>query len=77
VSATEQGRLQGALTSLVALTGLIGPIFFTQVFAWSIAFETSWSGVAYYIGGGLMAAALPIAFTASRSQRHLSAQDGD
>lgn len=77
VSATEQGRLQGALTSLVALTGLIGPIFFTQIFAWSIAFEKSWSGVAYYIGGGLMAAALPIAFTASRSQRHLSAQDGD
>ena len=33
VDATEQGRLQGALASLVGLASLIGPTIFTQTFA--------------------------------------------
>jgi DHA1 family tetracycline resistance protein-like MFS transporter len=33
VDATEQGRLQGALASLVGLASLIGPTVFTQTFA--------------------------------------------
>jgi DHA1 family tetracycline resistance protein-like MFS transporter len=33
VAATEQGRLQGALASLMGLGSLIGPIMFTQTFA--------------------------------------------
>ena len=33
VDATEQGRLQGALASLVGLASLIGPMVFTQTFA--------------------------------------------
>ncbi|HWX34739.1 MAG TPA: TCR/Tet family MFS transporter [Steroidobacteraceae bacterium] len=33
VDGTEQGRLQGALASLVALASLIGPTVFTQTFA--------------------------------------------
>jgi DHA1 family tetracycline resistance protein-like MFS transporter len=36
VSASEQGQLQGASSSLQAITGMIGPTLFTQVFAWSI-----------------------------------------
>ncbi len=36
VSPSEQGQLQGASSSLQAITGMIGPTLFTQVFAWSI-----------------------------------------
>jgi DHA1 family tetracycline resistance protein-like MFS transporter len=36
VGPTEQGRLQGANSGLMALASIIGPILFTQVFAWSI-----------------------------------------
>ena len=33
VPATEQGELQGTLVSLGSLTAIIGPVFFTDVFA--------------------------------------------
>ena len=37
VDANEQGQLQGALGSMRALTGMIGPILFTQVFAGAVS----------------------------------------
>jgi DHA1 family tetracycline resistance protein-like MFS transporter len=69
VGPTEQGRLQGALSAVGALNGLIGPIFFTQVFAWSIApgAAEGLSGLAVLIGAGLMAAALPLALAVART----------
>lgn len=36
VDADEQGRLQGALGIFLGMTGLVGPILFTHVFAWSV-----------------------------------------
>jgi DHA1 family tetracycline resistance protein-like MFS transporter len=36
VAPNEQGRLQGALSSLRGITGMIGPLLYTQVFAASI-----------------------------------------
>ncbi len=36
VPPTEQGRLQGATSGLMSLTGLIGPSLYTTVFAWAI-----------------------------------------
>jgi DHA1 family tetracycline resistance protein-like MFS transporter len=36
VGASEQGRLQGASSSIQGVTGLIGPGLFTSVFAWSV-----------------------------------------
>ena len=36
VSSTEQGQLQGAIASINGVTGLIGPILFTQTFAYFI-----------------------------------------
>lgn len=71
VASTEQGRLQGALSSLQALTGLVGPIFFTQLFAWSIApgSAMAMSGFSLLIAAALMAAALPSAIAAARAPR--------
>jgi len=42
VDATEQGRLQGALASLVGLASLIGPTVFTQTFAVFISTRADW-----------------------------------
>jgi DHA1 family tetracycline resistance protein-like MFS transporter len=36
IDAGEQGQLQGALGSIRALTGMIGPLLFTQVFATAV-----------------------------------------
>ena len=51
VAPTEQGRLQGVNAGLMALTGLIGPIVYTQVFALSIGPFASFmpAGAAYYL----------------------------
>src|ERR1700726_3260879 len=42
VDPTEQGRLQGALASLVGLGSLIGPTVFTQIFAAFISTSANW-----------------------------------
>ncbi|HEX4740064.1 MAG TPA: MFS transporter, partial [Caulobacteraceae bacterium] len=75
VGPTEQGRLQGALSALQALNALVGPIFFTQVFAWSIApgWAMGMSGLSLLIAAGLMAAALPCAIAVARSPRRVEA----
>jgi len=36
VAATEQGELQGAMSSLLGVSRLIGPLVFTTTFAWSL-----------------------------------------
>jgi DHA1 family tetracycline resistance protein-like MFS transporter len=37
VEASAQGRLQGALGSLAGVTGMLGPLIFTQIFALGIS----------------------------------------
>ncbi|AOD16378.1 hypothetical protein BER93_19115 [Xanthomonas fragariae] len=36
VGAEAQGRMQGALTSLVNMAGIAGPVLFANTFAWFI-----------------------------------------
>jgi DHA1 family tetracycline resistance protein-like MFS transporter len=70
----EQGRLQGALGGLAGLTGFVGPIFFTQVFAWSIASSLApgGPGLALLIGAGLLAAAWMVALAVTAPARAAS-----
>lgn len=63
--ASEQGRLQGALGSLRGVSGMIGPLFFTQIFAGSIALGV-FPGAGYFIAGLLLVASLLIARAAIR-----------
>jgi len=60
VDATEQGRLQGALASLVGLASLIGPSVFTQTFAASISTRADWGlpGAPFLLAAGLVFAAM-------------------
>jgi DHA1 family tetracycline resistance protein-like MFS transporter len=63
VSAAEQGRLQGANSSVMGLTGLIGPALFTGIFAHFIAPGSGWHlpGAPYLLAALLLIAALAIA----------------
>ncbi|UXN59510.1 TCR/Tet family MFS transporter [Phyllobacterium zundukense] len=53
VPASEQGELQGAMTSLFSITNIIGPLIFTQIFAIYTAPGASitFSGAPYVLGG--------------------------
>jgi MFS transporter, DHA1 family, tetracycline resistance protein len=64
VDATEQGRLQGALASLVGLASLIGPTVFTQTFAVFISTRASWGlpGAPFLLAAGLVFAAMLLAW---------------
>jgi len=68
VELTEQGRLQGANTSLGSFAGIFGPYLFAQVFAWSISPDSPihLPGSAFLLAAALLAAALVVAVRATR-----------
>ena len=70
VSPSEQGRLQGANSSNMAVAGLIGPLLFTSVFAASIKGHGGWHhpGFAPWLSGALLAIAFLIACRIPRAQ---------
>jgi MFS transporter, DHA1 family, tetracycline resistance protein len=68
VDATSQGKLQGAINSLRALTGMAGPLLFTQVFSAVIAVDARVHvpGAPYFLAGTLLVAALAVAVAVTR-----------
>jgi DHA1 family tetracycline resistance protein-like MFS transporter len=68
VSPSEQGQLQGATSSLQAITGMIGPTLFTQVFAQSIGKGEGLHvpGMAFYVAAAMLVAAGAIAWQVTR-----------
>lgn len=61
VDPTEQGQLQGALGSMRALTGMVGPILFTQVFAAAVGTQhVPLLGAPFMLSAALLAVALAI-----------------
>jgi DHA1 family tetracycline resistance protein-like MFS transporter len=64
VDATEQGRLQGALASLVGLASLIGPTVFTQSFATFIGTRADLGtpGAPFLLAAVLVLAAMGLAW---------------
>ncbi len=68
VDATEQGRLQGALASLVGLASLIGPIVFTQTFAVFISTSADWGlpGAPFLLAAVLIFGAMLLAWRATQ-----------
>ena len=53
---TEQGELQGALTSLISLTSIIGPLIMTNLFAYATAKNSMFylPGAPFYLAAALM-----------------------
>ena len=70
VNASSQGKLQGAINSLRALTGMVGPVLFTQVFSLAIAdrAKVHVPGAPYYLAGILLIAAMGMAVVATRKR---------
>lgn len=66
VGADEQGALQGALASLTSLTGIVGPVLGTSLFAYfmSPAAPAQVPGAAFFAAAGLNVVALAIALRA-------------
>ena len=60
VPPTEQGELQGALTSLMSLTAVIGPPIMTNLFAWfsKPTAKVYFPGMPFVAGGILTLTAL-------------------
>ncbi len=69
VSPTEQGQLQGANSSIVGLTGVIGPGLFTITFAFFIGSGVSLNlpGAPFLVSAFLMAAAFALAAKVTRN----------
>ena len=67
----EQGRLQGALASLVAMAETLGPLLFTQVYAAAITTQASWlpAGAPYLVAAVLQVAAIFVTLAAARRTR--------
>jgi DHA1 family tetracycline resistance protein-like MFS transporter len=70
IAPDEQGRLQGALSSLVAFAGMFGPTLFTQIFAWSIhSPQYKLPGAAFLVAAALLGACVVWAWRLTRDLR--------
>lgn len=70
ISASEQGQLQGALSSLMGIAGMIGPGLFTQTLAYFIGPRIDWNlpGAPFLLAAGLLILAIGLAGRATRSR---------
>ena len=68
VAPTEQGRLQGALSSIMGIAGLLGPGLFTLTFARFIGPALDWHlpGAPYLLAALLLLAAAAVAWRTTR-----------
>jgi MFS transporter, DHA1 family, tetracycline resistance protein len=69
VDPSSQGKLQGAINSLRAITGMAGPVLFTQVFALAISPRVSFHlpGAPYYLAMLLLFSSLLLAVYVTRA----------
>jgi DHA1 family tetracycline resistance protein-like MFS transporter len=67
----EQGRLQGALTSLASLAGIFGPALFANIFALFISDHAPvhLPGAAFILSAALLLASALIAFNMTRADK--------
>jgi DHA1 family tetracycline resistance protein-like MFS transporter len=69
VQPNEFGLLQGTNASVMGITGIVGPLLFTQVFAYFLRphFGVSLPGAPFFLGALLMASAFVVAWRATRA----------
>ena len=71
VDPSSQGRLQGAINSIRAITGMAGPLLFTQIFSLAIAAKSGLRlpGAPYFVAGLLLLSSMFLAayFTRTRA----------
>lgn len=69
VEAHEQGQLQGANASIAGITGMIGPLLYTSVFAWSLRSEATQGmpGLAILVAAGMLLLGFVLALRFARA----------
>ena len=69
VDPSSQGKLQGAINSLRAVTGMAGPPLFTQIFAIAIAprYAVHFPGAPYFLSALLLLSSLLLAVYVTRA----------
>lgn len=75
VPANEQGELQGALTSLMSATSIIGPPLMTGLFAYFThdSAPVYFPGISFLLGGVLMLASAFFAYHALKTEKKIAA----
>ena len=75
VQSNEQGQLQGALTSLMSATSIIGPPIMTNLFAFFTrpSAPVQFAGAPFFLAAILMLASTIIAYTTMRNKKYRSA----
>jgi MFS transporter, DHA1 family, tetracycline resistance protein len=76
VDPSSQGKLQGAINSLRAVTGMAGPPLFTQIFAIAISpkFALHLPGAPYFVAAVLLLSSLLLAVYVTRAHADLPLQ---
>jgi DHA1 family tetracycline resistance protein-like MFS transporter len=71
VPRNEQGELQGALTSMVSLTSIIGPLVMTNLFAWFTQpnAPVHFSGAPFLLGSVLLMASALVAYSVLKTEK--------
>lgn len=72
VGEDEQGQLQGANNSVGSVAGVLSPLFFGGVYAWSISDgRAGWlSGLAFFLAAVVLALAAALGWRVGRKPRH-------
>ncbi len=72
----EQGQLQGANASIAGITGMIGPLLYTSVFAFSLHHEETlhMPGLAILVAAGLLAAGFVAALRIAKPEPEAKVQ---
>jgi DHA1 family tetracycline resistance protein-like MFS transporter len=70
VRPNEYGLLQGANASIMGMAGIVGPVMFTQVFAFFLEPRAGVTlpGAPFFLGAALMAIAFAVAWRATKSE---------
>lgn len=63
---SDQGKLQGAVTSIMALAGIVGPAIYSEAFARGIQRDLAMPGLPFYIASLFLLVAVTIALRATR-----------
>ncbi|HUL74820.1 MAG TPA: TCR/Tet family MFS transporter [Vicinamibacterales bacterium] len=76
VSPSEQGQLQGALSSVVTMTGIVGPTIFSLTFATFIGSRRDWHlpGAPFLLAAALLVVAIVVVTRITRPQDSGAAQ---
>jgi DHA1 family tetracycline resistance protein-like MFS transporter len=73
VPPTEQGELQGALTSMISITSIVGPLVMTNLFAYFTkpGVPVHFSGAPFLLGSFLLMLSAVLAYTVLKKEKGL------